>query len=219
MALTFKEKIKTISVLFKEPQLLSALISLRHSGYLLETGWLNSYKKKEPLDELNNPLPWMTHSFIRFIENRLKNDLSIFEFGSGNSTLYFAPRVKHVTSVEHNHEWLNKLKSKVPSNVELIYNEFPSEEYSSSVMRTKKKYDIIIDDAMDRVNVIYNSIASLTSHGVLILDDSEREDYREGIELLLKNNFKKLDFWGLAPGVLFNKCTTVFYKNNNCLDI
>jgi hypothetical protein len=219
MAITFKEKIKTAALLLKEPDILNALISFRHSGYLKDTGWINSYRKKQPVDAENNPLPWMTHSFIHFIENRLTKEFSIFEYGSGNSTLYFASRVKFVTSLEHNEEWFQKMKKKIPSNVALTFNEFPSEEYSSSVMRTKDKYDIIIDDAMDRVNVIYNSIESLTVGGVFILDDSEREDYQEGIELLLKNNFKKLDFWGLAPGVLFNKCTTVFYKNNNCLDI
>lgn len=219
MAITFKEKIKTLGLLLNEPGILSALISLRHSGYFIETGWLTSYSKKEPVDSSNKPLPWMTLSFIKFIEPRLTTDFSVFEYGSGNSTLYFSSKVKSVTSLEHNREWLDKTKSKIAANVELIFNEFPSNEYSASIGRTGHKYDIIIDDAMDRVNVIHSSIQSLTERGVFILDDSEREEYKIGIDYLLNNGFKKLDFWGLAPGVLFNKCTTVFYKTNNCLNI
>ncbi|NCS89396.1 MAG: hypothetical protein AUK34_14220 [Ignavibacteria bacterium CG2_30_36_16] len=219
MAITFKEKIKTAALLLKEPDILNALISFRHSGYLKDTGWINSYKKKQPVDAENNPLPWMTHSFIHFIANKLTKELSVFEYGSGNSTLYFAEKVKSVTSLEHNEEWFRKMKEKTPSNVALTFNKFPSDDYSMAITKSEKKFDIIIDDAMDRLNVIYNSYQSLTEQGVFILDDSEREEYNEGIEFLLNKKFRKLDFWGLAPGVLFDKCTSVFYKSHNCLGI
>jgi hypothetical protein len=64
-----------------------------------------------------------------------------------------------------------------------------------------------------------NSVDSLTANGVMILDDSERADYIKGIEFLQTRGFKRLDFWGIAPGIFFNKCTSVFYKAENCLSI
>ena len=31
--------------------------------------------------------------------------------------------------------------------------------------------------------------------------------------------YNELDFWGIAPGIFYNKCTSIFYKDNNCLGI
>ncbi len=39
------------------------------------------------------------------------------------------------------------------------------------------------------------------------------------LNLFWENGFKSLEFWGIAPTVLFKKCTTVFYKSNNCLKV
>jgi hypothetical protein len=54
---------------------------------------------------------------------------------------------------------------------------------------------------------------------VLILDDSERSEYKEGIEFVLQKGFRKIAFWGIAPGYLYRKSTTLFYKDNNCLSV
>ena len=107
-------------MLIKEPKILSSLISLRAFGYLVDTGWFNSFKSGEPVGNNFEPLPWFTYSFIDFLTERLNNDFDVFEFGSGNSTLFFAKRIKHVTSVEHNVEWYNKLISKISDNVNLL---------------------------------------------------------------------------------------------------
>lgn len=52
-----------------------------------------------------------------------------------------------------------------------------------------------------------------------IIMDSEREEYKDGIDFLVNHSFRKLDFWGIVPSVLLRKCTTVFYSNNNCANI
>jgi hypothetical protein len=219
MAVPLKEKIKTLILLLKEPKVLNALISFRHSGYLVETGWMESFKMKEPVTFDFEPLPWMTYSFIKFIESRLTDQFEIFEYGCGNSTSFFAPKIKSIMSVEHNEQWFKKIGKKLPANCNLLWREFPSEKYSQACKETGKKYDIVIDDAMDRVKVIYNSLNSLKESGVFVLDDSERTEYYDGIKFLLENDYKKIDFWGLAPGISYNKCTTIFYKKENCLKI
>ena len=65
-----------------------------------------------------------------------------------------------------------------------------------------------------------NSIDSIGDSGVIVLDDSERDTYKEGIKNLLDNRFKQLDFWGISPGFIsYNKCTSIFYRDNNVLGI
>ncbi len=220
MAISIIEQLKIISILIKEPAVLKALLSQKHSGYLLDQGWFNSYKKREPFDKFGNPIPWMSYPSIDFLEERLKPNLNLFEYGSGNSTFYYATKVLKVTSVEHDNIWFSKIKKKLPANVELIFSKFePDKEYCKMSKNINEKFDIIIVDGVDRNNCLKYSVEALSPSGVLILDDSERKEYFEGTEYIIKNKFKKIDFWGIAPGILFKKCTTIFYKNNNCLGI
>lgn len=203
-----------------QPKILKQLISMKYSGYLKEIGWINSFRQKIPVDKEDNPLPWVTYSFIDFIVNRLNNKMDIFEFGSGNSTLWYASKVNTVTSVEHDSTWFEKIKENMPKNVNIYYKELIyNGEYSNFSNTLEEKFDIVIIDGRDRVNCMKNAIYSIKENGVIFLDDSEREQYKKGIDFLLNNDFKKIDFWGISPGLFYKKNTTVFYKNNNCLGI
>jgi hypothetical protein len=220
MAFTFREKLKTLLILIKEPKVLAKLLSLRLFGYLIDVGWFSAFKIGEPVDKNFEPLPWLTYSFIDFITERLSKEFNVFEFGSGNSTLFFARKVKDVTSVEHNIEWYNKLKSKIPDNSKLILSiSDRSEDYIAGLKQSDKKFDLIIIDGIHRVDCCLSASNYLTDKGVIILDDSERELYSEGIEYLLNEGFKRIDFWGIPPGMVIRKCTTIFYKTKNCMDI
>ncbi len=83
----------------------------------------------------------------------------------------------------------------------------------------QKKYNLIIVDAVDRVNCAINSIKQLSPNGVLILDDSEQEEYSAIFKFFIKKKFKKIDFYGISPGYFNRKATTIFYRPNNCLNI
>jgi len=220
MEYTLKEKIKTLLILIKEPKVLSKLLSLRLSGYLMDVGWFSAFKAGEPVDKNFEPLPWLTYSFIDFITERLNKEFNVFEFGSGNSTLFFSERVKKVSSVEHNSEWYNKLKSKMPANSNLILSKSDSsDDYVAVLKHSNNKFDLIIVDGIHRNECCYEAANRLTEKGVIILDDSEREQYSEGIKYLMKEGFKKIDFWGIPPGMVIRKCTTIFYKTINCMNI
>lgn len=218
MSVPLNEKLSTLAELASKPKLLSALLSFYHSGYLKSTGWLRSFETLSPQDEKGNPLPWMTLPFIDFLESRDISSFSIFEYGSGNSTLYFGPRVKSVTSSEHSKEWLEKIQPRAAKNCTLLYTPL-GDKYAGSAAGTGSKYDMIIVDAEERVECVYQSVSALSEGGVLILDDSEREEYAPAFSFMKENGFKKIDFTGMAPGVLFKKCTTVFYKQENLLRI
>lgn len=94
MAFTFNQKVKTILKLLNEPKVLSALLSQRDFGYLSEIGWFESFKSLKSLDRNGNPIPWFSYPFIDFLTPRLSKELVLFEFGSGNSTLFFAEKLK-----------------------------------------------------------------------------------------------------------------------------
>jgi len=204
----------------KEPNLYRRLLSMDKSGYLYDMGWIDSYRKKISIDKEGKPLPWVTYSFMKFIDERLSSDMDIFEYGSGNSTLWYASRVKSVTSIENDMEWYRNIKERVPSNATIFYEELIyGGNYSKYIATTKKRFHIVIIDGRDRINSIKSSIEYTTDDGIIVLDDSDRVSYAEGVEFLLKSGYKKIDFWGMAPIIFYDKCTTIFYKDNNCLGI
>lgn len=217
MAYPLSVKIRTVLKLFTEPKIISALISQRIDGLLFDEGWFESFKTLKPIDKDGNPIPWTTYSFIDFIKTRLNKDLKVFEYGSGNSTLFFAARVSNVISCEHNKVWIDELKNYIPANCKVL----PADEndYEKAIHKAAGKYDIIFVDAVKRNECIRESLQYLEEDGVLILDDSERPEYKPGKDFLKNEGFKQIDFYGIAPGILFKKCTTVFYRHPNRLGI
>jgi len=50
-------------------------------------------------------VPWMTYKAARWLDRHLRKDMSVFEYGSGGSTVFFANRVHRLVSVEHDAAW------------------------------------------------------------------------------------------------------------------
>jgi SAM-dependent methyltransferase len=219
--LTFvADREKLLFLLAKKNKDERELLGFKRGGYLYDIGWTNSIVSGQVVDAFNNPLPWVTYPFIQFISGRLKKNLEIFEFGSGNSTFYYADKVALVDSVENNEVWYEKIKNTMPQNVKLFFCELENGgDYCKYAAKTNTVYDMIIVDGRDRVNCCINCVKALKPGGVIVLDDSERENYVPALEFLAEQGFRKIDFWGTAPIVNYLKCTTIFYKDNNCLGI
>ncbi len=212
--------LKALITLVSKPKRLNALLSFGHKGYLASIGWFTSFDEQQAIDGSGNPLPWVTYSFIDFIKPRLTKNLSVFEYGSGNSTLFYAKHVQKVVSVEHDEAWYHKIAQEKAANAEMIFTALEKDgEYSRKAVLLGEKFDIIIVDGRDRVNCCKNSVEALTTSGVLVLDDSERDFYQPARTFLLEKGFKELPFTGVSPGLFYNKTTSVFYKQDNCLGI
>jgi precorrin-6B methylase 2 len=188
------------------------LLAFMHNGYLLETGWLKHFNQKAPLDKDGHPIPWTSYSFIPFINDYLTKEMNVFEYGSGNSTIYYAARAKHVYTIEHNKDWHEHLKDTLPSNTSL-FNCPLTENYEKSIELPEIKFDVIIVDGRRRNNCIREAINYIKEDGIIVLDDSERETYKEGIGFLSENGFKKIDFWGISHRYFHNKATSIFFKH------
>jgi len=199
---------------------------LRHSYglriYLEEIGWFRSAEEGLPVDRHGNPLPWYTYPAISFLSGKILSHMTVFEYGSGNSTFWWSKRVSSLTSCEHDPRWYNSLKNRVSSNVEYLYRELDrGGEYSRVILEYKNRFNIIVIDGRDRVNCAKNSLQALRDDGVIIWDDTERDRYQEGCSYLMQNDFRRLDFDGLAPIVNFarKRSTSIFYRDNNCFGI
>ncbi|WP_316807675.1 FkbM family methyltransferase [Pedobacter agri] len=212
--------LKALTTLLAKPNRLKALLSYGHKGYLNSIGWFTAFDHQQAVDGNGKALPWVTYSFIDFIKERINKTQHIFEYGSGNSTIFYAEKAGSVTSVEHDKNWFDKVKGSSPSNAEMIYCELQRDgEYSKKAALIGKKFDIIIVDGRDRVRCCKYSLEALSKNGVIVLDDSEREVYNPARIFLKEQGFKELSFSGISPGLFYEKATSVFYKADNCLGI
>lgn len=190
----------------------------KHDGYLEELGWFDSFQRSMAIDRQQGAIPWLTYPAIAFIEPRLHNDMRLFEFGSGNSTIWWARHVGEVVSCEHNPAWHEQMAPRLPPNVNYLYVELDN-GYSEAIRRYREEFDVLVVDGRERVQCIRNSLGALKSGGVVIWDNSEREKYRPGFEFLRDAGFRRIDFWGMGPIYAVLWCTTVFYRQNNCFGI
>ncbi|RZK43733.1 MAG: FkbM family methyltransferase [Pedobacter sp.] len=212
--------LRALATLVTKPKRLYSILSFGHKGYLNSIGWFKAFDAQQAVDGNNQPIPWVTYSFIDFIKPRLTGDLSIFEYGSGNSTLFYARNVKKVVSVEHDEAWYQKIVTEKAKNAEMIFCKLDVDgEYAKKALSLGEKFNIIIVDGRDRVNCCKYAVSAISENGVIILDDSERETYQNARILLEENGFKELSFSGISPGLFYEKATSVFYKTNNCLTI
>lgn len=203
-------------------------------SYLVDQGWLISVRQKRSVGGQGQPLPWLTYSLINFIEPKLGKTLSMFEYGCGNSTLWFANRVKHIQSVDHDEVWYEEVRAQMPANVKLILERVNTKQnystitflecgdensYSSSITRTGQFYDIVLVDGIYRSNSVLHSINCLTKEGVIILDNVDYIESTKATDHLKEAGFRRIDFWGMCPIVHHDSCTAIFYRDGNCLNI
>lgn len=194
-------------------------VQLMLESALTQNGWFRSYHTKQSVDKNGNPIPWCTYPFIHFIEPRLHQQMDVFEFGCGNSTIWYASRVHMIRAVEHDEAWVKLVEPKLPPNANVVYRSLETGSYQEEVKQGGAKYHIIIVDGRQRNKSALNALDSLTPDGVIIWDNSDLAHYQSGVYKLISIGFKRLDFWGISPVTAHLNCTTVFYRADNSLGI
>lgn len=168
-------------------------------------------------DDDGSPVPWMTYSAIDFLKKNLNNNHEIFEFGCGSSTLFFANRVKKVVGIETKVKWFEMLKTSNLNNVEITLMEdgLTNDLYQNFAKNSGQKFDFIIVDSIKRFLSATNSICALKPGGAIILDDSERDNYKKILDFFVEKKFIQKDFSGSVPQQTRPKNTTFFFYTHS----
>ena len=182
------------------------------------TGLLRSFREDRPVDASGAPLPWVNYALIDLLEERLRPDMRVFEYGSGYSTLFFASRCRSVTSVEHDAAWLAVLRGMAPANVRLI-EAAPGPDYVGAIDAAGGEFDVVLVDGLDRERCLARAPARLTAGGVVILDDSHRAAYGPAVDAYLAHGFRRLRFAGPKPNSLTWAESTLLYRDDNGLGV
>jgi len=131
--------------------------------------------------------PWLTKQANLIISTLLKPTDVGFEWGSGRSTLWFAQRVNHLISVEHNEAWYKAVSSKLKAanvfNVKYILckldagNKKPNEilPYVKAIHKCdKNSLDFVLVDGIYRELCSNLALEKIRPGGIIILDNANR---------------------------------------------
>ena len=137
----------------------------------------NLYRKRYP------ERPWLTPAANDFLDSFLKNTDIGLEFGSGFSTLWFAKRLQHLISIEHNEAWFRKvqemLKESRQDNVDyhLVLKDKEGEEgippgYVKEVDTLGvTSFDFVLIDGIYRDHCAQKTLDIIRPGGILVIDN------------------------------------------------
>jgi hypothetical protein len=162
-------------------------------------GHFQSVVSRAAVDAASNPLPWYTYPAIEFLAQLDFRDKSVFEYGSGSSTLFWARVAKRVVSVEDEERWYQLLAAKLPANATVIHE--PDLSQYPDVIRSAGAFDIIVVDGpargRTRLKCCREALGALREGGLIILDNSDW--LPESSNLLRSSGLLEVDFTGFAP--------------------
>ena len=187
-----------------EPSRLLALI--KHFEYGL--AGKASFEKKIPTDPNNEAWPWYTYPAIEFLSQFDFSACSMFEYGSGNSSFFWAKRARKILSVESDAAWYSKIESAKLENQEIMLKT-SLKDYVESIHLKDEKYDVVIVDADYRFNCAKEAVQRVNPGGIIILDNSDW--YPGVISYLVENRFSQIDFIGWGPVNSYAWSTSLFF--------
>ena len=193
----------------------------------------------------SNPLKdenvWIIFEAKEWLESFLNPNMTVFEWGSGGSTISIVKRVKKLVSVEHNRDWYCSvqriLKEKHITNCEYLlvepepffslsnfmdpknyasgspkYKNMSFENYAKSIESfPNEHFNLIIIDGRARPSCILHAMPKVKSQGGFIMLDNS-ERLEYQIGKDLLIDWEHTDFFGPGPyGIRFWQ-TTIWKK-------
>lgn len=193
------------------------------------------YKILDSDSDDGEPIPWMTYEAVDWLGKNVKKDYKVFEWGTGNSTLYFLNKVEYICSVEHDKNWYNSVLGKLTDldfnnyDYKLVEPEKNGEGYRSHAGeftgQSFKKYcheidsypdnyfDLIVVDGRARFDCARLAMNKVKDGGYIVLDNAERAQYAQIHELF--KDWGKIVFYGHGPYNLNKWGTAIFSKKIN----
>jgi hypothetical protein len=194
--------------------------SLALLANLRDLGWYRSVSEKRPVDGDARPLAWWSYPALFWLEAKLRPEDRVFEWGSGNSTLWLAGRVGEVVSVEDSPSWAQTIGAESPANVQILSRPSresehdPSGAYVEAILEFPiEHFDLVVIDGSERNECARIAASRVSRNGLILFDNSDRPQLAEGLEILAEQGFYRIDFVGLLPGYSQLNCTSVLFRD------
>lgn len=172
-------------------------------------GGYASRNSGSPLDKAEDPLPWYTYPCIEYLNQLDFSSCAIFEYGCGNSSLYWAERARQIVSVESDRNWFERINNQRRSNQTLILAE-EVEQYVHAPDARADEFDIYVIDGAFRYDCVAHVLTLLKPASLVIFDNTDW--YPSASSLLRDAGLKQLDFIGMGPLNNYAWCTSLYFR-------
>lgn len=177
----------------------------------VDYGHFLSSQSWSAIDRMRKPIPWFSYPSIQYLSGLDFSDKIVFEYGIGNSTLFWVNKCKKLIAVENNKKWyenvVEKIRKSQKENVS-IYLVQERSKYIKTINDHNYKYDAIFIDGFYRNECAKEAVKKLKRNGMIILDNS---DWFPNIcKYLRKNNLIQIDFTGFGPINPYTTTTSLF---------
>jgi hypothetical protein len=180
---------------------------------LRDYGWVRSMREGRCVNAAGEPIPWLTYPAVDFLSQFNYAEKSVFEYGAGASTLFWARRARRVVSVESDPEWVNTLRPELPANCELILSSAVVTEYAGQ-LASRGQFDVIVVDGTgeSRPACCRAALEHICAGGIIVLDNSDL--WPGSAAILREAGLIQVDFTGFAPLQSHAHTTSVFFTRD-----
>ena len=161
------------------------------------------------LDAVGDPIPWYTYPTIEYLRQLDFSQRTVFEFGCGNSTLFWGNVAQRVVSVESNPEWHAKVLGMVDGHRITLHLASEQDAYVHSLRAQGNKFDLIVVDGIHRGLCTREAVDCLRPGGMIILDNADW--YPKATAFLRDAGFIQVDMSGFGPINDFTWTTSLFF--------
>jgi hypothetical protein len=172
-------------------------------------GWRESFKTRRPVDGQGRPIPWYTFPAIEFLCSLELGGCRVFEFGCGNSSVFWASRARQVHAVENDLDWARIVRGFGIGNLTLI-EATDRDEYVQAPRTAGGNFDVIVIDGRHRVACVAVALECIAEGGMIILDNADW--YPQACADLAAAGWFQIDFSGLGPINSYSWTTAVFLR-------
>jgi hypothetical protein len=143
-------------------------------------------RQQTPLDL---GMPWWSFGATRAVEKFLQPEMTVFEFGSGGSSIFLASRVAQVTCVEDEEKWADLVRVEAArrglGNLDVLFRPFDfhnAKDFGSSPYLASlgvELYDLIVVDGKEESEQVrdlcfWKAEECIRPGGLIVVDDSWR---------------------------------------------
>lgn len=190
------------------------IVSIRNSMILRKKyGQYQSAKEWSCINAEGLPIPWYTYPTIEYLNNLTLDGISVLEYGSGNSSLYYLRRGARVVSIEDDRDWYKKIKGEnIDDSFDYVFANSDSEYIHRKEINSA---DVIVIDGSYRPEcaeyVIQNILDGNSNPSMIIFDNSDW--YPKSIKKLDdKIEWVRVDFCGFGPINDYTWVTSIYFN-------
>lgn len=201
-----RKVLRKFNIFFCDRSLEGIVENLNH-----KYGYGNTKNIQKPVDSNHNPLPWFTYPAIEYLSQLDLSRKRIFEWGSGNSSRFFANRCKEIVSIESDEEWYSYGKNNILPNQKLILRK--EQGFAEAIEEEVDKFDVIIIDSLRRYDCALKAKECLKEGGMIILDNS---DWHPKTSAFLRDrcDLIEIDMHGFGPINDYSWTTSLFLRRD-----